>query len=262
MGSLAVSGSSYDTKIVLFVLDNSVSVPETSWTLEKWIAWSISELQEGEFSPLDPWGAPYEPQRAGQERHGSIASGWRCVLIMHKGDEKYHQRVYRPNKSWVSSSCCLHCRASVSDPDLLYTDFGISANHRRTLVSGLDFIENVSRCQTFTGVPGWDISLIVYDWLHIVDLCIIPECAGSALLLRLGLCSFWFEQFFSLCVCVSTPDVRIELTSRECTVFGEYGTTDEKLRTAFVLFSGACRQSGIRGLDKFNSLESGPKMVL
>ena len=34
---------------------------------------------------------------------------------------------------------------------------------------------------TWTTVPGFHIGCVVYDWLHIVDLCVIPECAGSAL---------------------------------------------------------------------------------
>lgn len=173
----------FDTKIVLFCLDNAQSVPETAWTLEKWVSWSLMELQEGRFFTTDPWGSPYHPPGPDQQRNGQIAGGWKCIFMMHKGDEKYHQRVYKPTSSWVSSSVCLHCRASVSDPELLYTDFGRGAKHRQTLTTGPHFIENVSRCQTFTTVPGWDIGLIVYDWLHIVDLCIIPECAASMLML-------------------------------------------------------------------------------
>lgn len=178
--SLTVPGAFYDKSVVLFCLDNSVALPETASTLEKWVGWSISELQEGCFSTIDPFGAVFAPA-VDKNRTGSIADGFRCILMMHKGDEKYHQKVYRPAKSWVSENCCLHCRATVSAGPLMYTAFGRDAGHRTTLTTTRDFIENIARCQSITCVPGWSMGMIVYDWMHIVDLCIIPECAASAL---------------------------------------------------------------------------------
>lgn len=57
---------------------------------------------------------------------------------------------------------------------------------------------------------------------------------------------------FDLCVCyeslVFREDPRIEQTSRDSSTFGD-GTMDEKLLTAFRLFSGACKKHGIRALE-------------
>lgn len=58
--------------------------------------------------------------------------------------------------------------------------------------------------------------MIAHDWLHVVDLTLIPEASASALL---------------------------ELAREN--VFGG-GTMDEKLRKAHIMFIRACRQHSVR----------------
>ena len=165
--------------MVLYVQDLSQSVPETGWTLEQWTSWGLVELQLGEYLDTNPFGAPHPDYQRG--RCGPICGGYRAILVKHKGDEKYVQRCYRTVRSSVSHTPCLLCNASMSDPLMLYTMFGPSASHRATLISTADFISSIARIQTFTRIPGWSVFNLDHDWLHIVDLAIIPECAGSAL---------------------------------------------------------------------------------
>lgn len=196
MSSLTTSGNLFDVKVLCFALDNSQATPQTGWTLEKWIALSLAELQNGVFSELDPWGEPFPVRKAfDKQRSGQIADGWRCVPAVIKGDEKWIQRTFFTNRSWVSANPCLHCGATTAaDSPLLYTPFGPSALHRSAQTSSESFVAEVCRVHTWTLIPGFHIMNIQYDWLHIVDLCIVPECAASALIL--GCCSG-----FGVCVC-------------------------------------------------------------
>lgn len=196
VGSLTVPpGQLFDNKFLVFCLDNSVATPDTASTLEKWVAHSLAELQQGSFSQVDPWGAPFPSNYP--NRSGDICGGFKCVLAMVKGDEKWHQRTFRTVTSWVSKNPCLHCAASVNSSRLLYTSFGPNAPHRNTLVSTTTFIEQVAQCQTWTAVPGFSIEMVTYDWLHITDLCIIPECSASALKLVCNTCRH--HCVYSLC---------------------------------------------------------------
>lgn len=180
--SLTVHGTLFDKKFLIYCLDNSVAHSNTAATLERYVAHSLAELQTGTFSGLDPWNRPFSPKHRNLSDNGQICGGWKFVLSMVKGDEKWHQRTFRTSKSWVSSSPCLHCSASSNnDQGLIYTSFGPNAAHRSTLTSNTDFIQNIVQCHTWTTVPGFHISMVVYDWLHVTDLCIVPECSGSAL---------------------------------------------------------------------------------
>ena len=66
---------------------------------------------------------------------------------------------------------------------MLYTMFGPSAPHRRTLVSTVEFIESRCHMNPWIRIPGFDMQLVLADWLHIVDLAITPEVSASV---------FWF----------------------------------------------------------------------
>ena len=209
----------YDSRLILWCLDNAQATSSTQHTLETWLCWSLIECQQGHFLDVNPWGEAHDPYHT-HNRRGPVAGDWKLVMVYHKGDEVYMQKAYRPANSWVSHNCCLVCRASQHDPELLYTHHGPNAAHRSTKLSSQDFIEHVARVQTFTTIPGWSIDCVQFDWLHIVDLAISPECSASAL---------------------------IELIKEGC--FGEGGTPDEKLRKAFVEFCTACKQCGIRSLS-------------
>lgn len=218
IGSLLVSGNMFDTKLVCYVLDNSRSMSTTSATLDCWMTWAVMELQLGVYMDVDPWGRPLEWHSNG--RSGAIMGGWRAILVCHKGDEKYIQKTYRTSHAAVSKYICVLCRASNDEATghgLLYTRHGPQAAHRSTILSASEFIRDVAGLATWTTLPGWNVSFIQHDFLHVVDLTIIPECAASAL---------------------------VELVEEEA--FGHASTADERLRLGYVKFIKACRQAKIR----------------
>jgi len=189
ISSALTDGSVWDTKFLMYCLDNSRSTSDTIKTLDQWVCWSLVELQLGHFLDRDPFDRPYEKYSG--KRKGAIANTYRGVLVCHKGDERYLQKVYAMTHSAVSQQVCFVCRASQSGPNL-YSLYGPSAPHRSTMMTTQDFITSACGQQAWTRLPGWSISLLAFDYLHVVDLTVVPECAASATWLT------WFTYQCSL----------------------------------------------------------------
>ncbi|CAJ1379151.1 unnamed protein product [Effrenium voratum] len=177
-GSLLVSGCSpFDSNMLVFAGDNAQCLHETYNVLNCWLCWSLTELLLGTFLDVDPFGSPI--QRAGPGGR-QVAGGWKAVLACHKGDEAYLQKAYNMVTTWNSESVCWRCGASKgANTELVYTTHGPNAPHRETLLDTAAFIEQVCRENPFVRLPGFHIDLLQNDWLHCVDLAIVPECAGS-----------------------------------------------------------------------------------
>lgn len=224
-GSLLVCGTSmWDSKYLLYCLDVSQAVSHTFQVLDKWLTWGLMELQMGTFMDTDPWNRPL-PQWHQGKRRGPVADGFRGVLVVHKGDEKYLQRAYKASHGAVSKNVCIHCHASSREGPLLYTQHGLNAPHRATVLNTEQFIEKVAGTTTFISLPGWNISMLMYDWLHIVDLTIIPEVSASCL---------------------------VELVAESA--FGPARTADERLRLAYVSFREWCREARVRNRGQIFSM--------
>ncbi|CAE7210730.1 unnamed protein product, partial [Symbiodinium necroappetens] len=151
-------------------------------------------------------------------KSGPIANGWRAVLVFHKGDEKYLQKVYGMVNSATSKNVCFVCQATTDggSPNL-YTHHGPSAPHRQTMFSTADFIRFGCRDNPFIRYPGFHVTMICGDWLHVMDLAVVPDACGSALL---------------------------ELS--ENSVVWPGSTQDERLQHAYTCFVAECKASNVR----------------
>ena len=176
--------SSWDERFLIYVMDVNRSVPETYDCLDAWVVHPLTELQEGRFMTVDAYGQPYE-----RSLSGPICGPYRGVLLALKGDQKYLQRALKLTTSWVSDRCCMYCDTGTSGPNL-YTFFGEHAPHRATLKTTHDFIVNGSRPNYWVRCPGFDISMVFTDWLHLVDVALTPEIAASVNCLWLSLFCF------------------------------------------------------------------------
>lgn len=130
MASVLVGNASpWDSRMLLYVTDNQHCVDETWDTLDAWVCWSLLELSLGRWLGSDPYGNHLESREAVS---GSLlAGGYRAVLVCHKGDQKYIQRAYHMQNSWVSDVVCWHCRATRTGQNC-YTQHGKFAPHRGT----------------------------------------------------------------------------------------------------------------------------------
>ena len=83
-----------------------------------------------------------------------------------------------------------------------------------------EFIQRGCRENAWVRMPGWHIDLLMYDWLHVLDLAVVPDCLASALLE------------------LTAPGVGLFVGSDQ----------DERLRNAYVQFSALCKQHQVRFL--------------
>ena len=172
LSSAVCQGSPFDTKILVYVMDNCKSTPQCFDTLDTWVVWSLIECQEGQRLSVDPW------QNALEGRSGPVCGPYRGVLVNLKGDEKWLQKALKLRQSWVSENICPMCKASKSG-NMIYTQYGPHAPHRATLLSTTQFITHAVNPGAWIRLPGFHINLVTFDWLHIIDLAIAPECAAS-----------------------------------------------------------------------------------
>ena len=169
--------STWENRVMIYIIDTSRAVTETYDVLDSWVVYGLCELQEGRFFDVDLYGAPCQRPKAGQH----ICGQFRGVLVALKGDQKYLQRNLKLTTSWNSERVCMYC-AATSHGALMYTAFGPNAPHRGTLVNNEYFMANGCRPGPWIRLPGFDLELVLADWLHLVDLSLTPEvCASDAL---------------------------------------------------------------------------------
>lgn len=179
--SLLVKGCSpWESRLLCYCMDNARSCNETLLTMDSWIVWSLVELQMGRYMEVGPWSEP-APKRKGLGGK-PLANGYRGILVVHRGDEKYiTEKAYHVRISWLSQQCCFSCHASrMPNSRMLYTHFGPNASHRQTLVDTAEFIQSCKQ-NAWVHLPGWHVEILMYDLLHVFDLTLVPDAAASAL---------------------------------------------------------------------------------
>lgn len=195
--SLLVKNCSvWDNRLLCYCTDNSRSCNETVDTLDAWLVHSLTELMMGRFFEIGPFGDPIpgRENKGGQE----IAGGYRGILTVHRGDEKYLVKAYHLTISWLSQRCCWSCHASrMSNSELLFTHFGPNAQHRQTLVGTAEFIQSC-KPNAWVNLPGWHVEVVSYDFLHVFDLTLVPDAAASVFLLH---SNFTCVHVCMLCAC-------------------------------------------------------------
>lgn len=170
---LLVGKSSWESKVLIYIIDVSKTVPETFDALDSWVVHSLTELQEGSFFSVDVYGQPWS-----RGKHGPICGGYRGVLVAIKGDQKYLARALKIKANWKSELVCPYCSATASG-DMSWTHFGPHAPHRNSMVNTETFILEGCKPNPWIRLPGFDISCLLQDWLHLVDLSFTPEVSAS-----------------------------------------------------------------------------------
>lgn len=168
--------SSWDSKVLIYMIDTTRAVEETYDVLDSWVVHSLCELQEGRFFDVDIYNCKFA-----RGKSGPICGEYRGIFVALKGDQKYLQRAVKIKANWKSpNNVCVYCGAR-SSGDLIWSSFGPDAPHRSTLVSNENFLLHGCRANAWIRLPGFDIQCLLQDWLHLVDLSFTPEVCASAL---------------------------------------------------------------------------------
>ena len=175
---LIEDGSPCENRYLLYCIDNHVACNSTIDALDAWLSWSFVELMSGQWFRHDPWSREL-PNRSEMEGH-EIANGYRGIIVAHRGDEKYLQKAFHTAVAWNSEQVCWRCCASrLRNSKYLYTHFGPGAPHRETMIDLHTFITRTSRTNAWIQVPGFHPSMVLFDFLHVFDLTLVPDAAAS-----------------------------------------------------------------------------------
>ena len=183
-GSAVVHGSRWNSRYLLYCTDNAKCTHQTFDLLDTWLAWSFTELGAGKWLQHSPWNEHMENRTS--KCGMPIAGPWRGILFAHRGDEKALAKSFHVKNTWISPDVCFTCLASrLSNSVEIYTAFGRNAHHRQTILGLHDFIQNTGS-NAWCRVPGFHPSMILYDWLHVLDLSLIPDASASAARLHIA----------------------------------------------------------------------------
>ena len=101
----------------------------------------------------------------------------------------------------------------------------------------------------FIRYPGFDISMVCFDWLHVIDLALIPDAVGSVTGSHLFLLAF--AWLFLSDRKIMLNEALLELSADDSVWSGT--SQDERLRFAYQQLASLCKRCKIRALA-FRSL--------
>ena len=144
--------------------------------------WSMQSLCLGTFPCRGPGDQPF-PE--GSDRSKQAGKPLRvCALLEQvRGDWPFLRGLFAL-PSWSSEHICWKCMANKSDRN--YKDTSAAASWRGSRYVPGEFLRVLQReglsASPAISCPGFDLSMVVLDWLHIVDLGVAQDLLG---------CLFW-----------------------------------------------------------------------
>ena len=155
--------------------------PNTWHAVMKVIAWSFRVLSLGVVFSRDPDGDEWDCRR-----HLAAGSTLACraLLLQVRGDWPFLRALFS-FPAWNSPRICWKCAAALEGP-CAYTSTSLAAPWRQERLSDFDFLQSLRDQQIQVSpllqLPGFRLSYVVLDWLHIVDLGVGADMMG---------CFFW-----------------------------------------------------------------------
>ncbi|CAE7362648.1 unnamed protein product [Symbiodinium sp. CCMP2592] len=157
-----------------------------TWTVIMNItSWSLRMLFMGAVSTKLPDGSGWlsREKRKYFRKHGDQLAG-RALLLQVRGDWPFLRQLFQ-FPSWSSESICWKCRAmnvDTSNP-LSFRICNSGAAWRRNRLSDVDFLTELRAAggslSPLLSLPGFVLSCVVLDWLHIVDLGVGADVIGN-----------------------------------------------------------------------------------
>ena len=115
-----------------------------------------------------------------KSRRKGCKLGFMAALLQVRGDWAFLKQIFG-FKGWSSASICWKCMANVSD--LPWVDFTSNAKWRGTRLTLKDMLARLLqekvRLSPLFSLPGFDISMIVIDVLHTMDLGCSQDAMGN-----------------------------------------------------------------------------------
>ena len=178
--SLLGSGVTMQKRFLITVVRKSEMVAGTLDAIFRYISWSFNVLQLGQTPSENFLGMATGVDPT------PLAEGWCGQLCQIRGDWQFYGEVFHIPKWNEAQSMCWLCRASNTDPALLWQDCRQCAGWRGTLWTHEGYMRHI-RASGFPipvllmCVIGLRIECLTIDTLHAVDLGIAAHIVGNVL---------------------------------------------------------------------------------
>ena len=157
------------------------------------VAWSLRALLAGTWPHFDHQGRPFAESDWRYHKAGQPFR-FRAALIAKCGDWAWHKQILGV-RGWAGNLNCWLCESAMGE-----RDFSVNAPWRNTTVDMATFLAAAFGGEQFLSriftVPGFDIAMVIPDWMHVVCLGILQYLEGNVM----------FECFIQLGGRVSNPN--------------------------------------------------------
>jgi hypothetical protein len=198
--SVAVKRPTLDNRIVFTMIRVAELVKDGAATLQEMMdvfRWSLHALSDGMYPVADHKGRPFDQQHhpARYKLAGRpLTSAGHCgAWSEFRGDWKFLKECLFLKQSYANNYICHLCKAHKRIRRLLYTQFGRTAHHRRTLIDPDEWLR-VALLATLVSpvllVPGFCILHVYFDIMHCLDLGVSQYTVPSAMF-ELARCNAW-----------------------------------------------------------------------
>ena len=177
MNSLLAAGSTRETRFVMTLVRKSLMTPTTMIEITKILSWSFNVALSGIDAVLSATGNPLPGP------HRKLAGGCKAVLAQIRGDWQFYTEWMDFPKWNEKARMCWLCRATGEGP-LSWNQFATDAPWRYTRVSHAQYLADRAAngkavAAIFEGVVGLDISIVMVDSMHAVDLGVAGHIIGN-----------------------------------------------------------------------------------
>jgi hypothetical protein len=147
----------------------------------KVVSWSLKMLCTGQVSLYNPEGQVWSEPRQGSGLCPGSKLACNAFLLQVRGDWPFLRSLFH-FPAWNSSRICWKCEASL-EGQCSYKQAARTAGWRKRRLSDAEFLEHLRSqhlpLNPILQVPGFSLSHIVLDWLHVVDLGVGADAVGN-----------------------------------------------------------------------------------
>eukprot|EP00972_Heterocapsa_arctica_P116274 16452335-Heterocapsa_arctica.AAC.1 len=195
-GSVAVSTGTLDSRLVFVMLKDS-EAPSCAGLdlLMQVLAWSLNALSDGVHPSEDQDGRRFDsghhPGRAALAGNSLSDRGFHGVWAEFRGDWKLRKEALHLKQHCSNPDVCHRCAVTHhgDDPESWYTNFGRSAELRKTLHDPAEYLASASAVphpSQLMKIRNFCISRVCFDIMHCLDLGVLQLAVPSALAELLG----------------------------------------------------------------------------
>lgn len=174
---------SWESRCLFTVLPLEDVIPDVTMApVYETLVWSMRVLASGVHPAVDHQGRPFPPKSrraavAGQQ----LCGGFRFMACEILGDWKWLKDEFKLAFNYSKNHCCWKCKSTKSSGELCAFNFKSDAPWQQHPRSNAEYMAEAGRAVVLTRLPGFDLSFLLCDLMHILLLGVVQWAVGGVL---------------------------------------------------------------------------------